>query len=305
MDETRYFICVLLIVCAACHSYDEASSKKLEDRSRPTLTALLVSQAQSLGSVLADVKTLISLQLQHNQNLKTALEHQAQHNLDIMAKMEHLVDNQVQQPADEVMGGCDEGKTGLTTLTVQQSPMTVPCDGHGWIIMMRRVDNKFGFSNSTWEQYKSGFGNPTNYSFWLGLERLHRLTSHKAAKLRVELHTWDDEMRWAEYSYFRILDEEDGYRLMVSGYTGNAGDSFTVHSGMRFTTVDKDNDFGKNNCASVWKGAWWFNKCYDSFLTGPYVEDGTNVEEWRGIIWNAWKGKNYSYKKVEMKLFLQ
>ena len=48
------------------------------------------------------------------------------------------------------------------------------------------------------------------------------------------------------------------------------GDSLSAHDGMSFTTDDKDNDLHFQNCASKYKGGWWFDSCYGSHLNGLY-----------------------------------
>ena len=38
--------------------------------------------------------------------------------------------------------------------------------------------------------------------------------------------------------------------------------SFGVqHDGMKFTTLDMDNDIGGGNCAVIYGGGWWWHKC--------------------------------------------
>ena len=60
----------------------------------------------------------------------------------------------------------------------------------------------------------------------------------------------------------RVEDEEQGYRLNVSGFSGTAGDSLKVHNQMKFTTKDVDNDTHSMNCATCcgYKSGWWFTK---------------------------------------------
>ena len=40
-----------------------------------------------------------------------------------------------------------------------------------------------------------------------------------------------------------------------------------VANGMKFTTIDADNDPSPQNCASVFGGGWWHKKCYNVCLT--------------------------------------
>ena len=54
----------------------------------------------------------------------------------------------------------------------------------------------------------------------------------------------------------RVEGEDQGYKIHIGGYRGDAGDSMTGNNGMKFSTRDRDND----NCAQEYKGAWWFNR---------------------------------------------
>ena len=82
---------------------------------------------------------------------------------------------------------------------------------------------------------------------------------------------------------------------------GTAGDSFSDHRGMAFTTKDRDNDPDSVNCAISFKGAWWFHKCHSSHLNGFYLH-GQHSNTWEGVNWGLWKGSNYSAKRAEMKI---
>ena len=148
--------------------------------------------------------------------------------------------------------------------------------GGGWIVFQRR-HNEFVSFDRGWLEYKEGFGD-INGNYWLGLEKLHMLAAPgKGAILRVNMshreatHTW----RHATYSLFEISSESDGYRLTVGGYSGDAGDSLTFQSGMKFSTKDKDQDTDAGNCAKACVGGWWFKGapdggCHKSFLNALY-----------------------------------
>ena len=83
-------------------------------------------------------------------------------------------------------------------------------------------------------------------------------------------------------------------------YSGTAGDSLAYHRGMAFTTKDRDNDkYGPKNCATEWKGGWWYNACHNSNLNGLYLHGGNDA---RGTAWLKWKNAHYSVKKTDMKI---
>ena len=49
------------------------------------------------------------------------------------------------------------------------------------------------------DDYKRGFGNQT-VEFWLGLDKIHRLTVSNSSKLRVDLEDIHGATAFAEYS---------------------------------------------------------------------------------------------------------
>lgn len=50
-------------------------------------------------------------------------------------------------------------------------------DGGGWTMFQHRLDGLVDFYWE-WDDSKKGFG-PLNRDFWLGLDKIHRLTSQK------------------------------------------------------------------------------------------------------------------------------
>jgi len=178
---------------------------------------------------------------------------------------------------------------------------TVYCDMHtdggGWTVFQRRQDGSVDFYQG-WNDYKLGFGQLTA-EFWLGNDKIHRLTASRPSSLRVELEDWNGVRMYAKYGRFNIGDEQAQYRLEVGSYSGTAGDSLiSEHNNMAFSTKDRDNDRSSENCAVHETGAWWYNRCHSSNLNGKYL--GEKVSN-RG----AASGAHYKYlslKYTEMKL---
>ena len=106
-----------------------------------------------------------------------------------------------------------------------QSAFNVFCDqttaGGGWTVFQKRIDGSVDF-NLNWSDYKHGFGN-LNGEFWLGLERIHRLTSDNNSMLRVDMEDFKGGSAYAEYSSFGVRSEHDKYRLILGSYN-TAGD---------------------------------------------------------------------------------
>ncbi|CAL4100937.1 unnamed protein product [Meganyctiphanes norvegica] len=181
--------------------------------------------------------------------------------------------------------------------------VSVMCD-EDWTIIQRRQDvqPRVNFARP-WADYVQGFGELTG-EFWLGLDHLHRLTSHTSNELYIELEDWEDNTRWAKYTNFTVGPAEDKYRLTVTGYTGNAGDSLKEqHNGEPFSTYDQDNDAHSGlHCAQKYKGGWWYGPgCHQANLNG-LGDHGTDTTRGEGINWKQWRGFDYSLRSVVMKI---
>ncbi|KAM4640208.1 ficolin-2-like [Amazona ochrocephala] len=180
---------------------------------------------------------------------------------------------------------------------------TVFCDmdtnGGGWIVFQRRWDGSVNFLRD-WDSYKRGFGNQLT-EFWLGNDNLHFLTSLGLSELRIDLRDFENNYYFAQYSSFRVLGESEKYKLVLGDFLGgNAGDSLSYHKDMPFSTTDEDNDMSSLNCASEYKGAWWYNDCHYSNLNGMYWL-GVHGSYADGINWKTGKEYHYSHKQTEMK----
>ncbi|CAH3189213.1 unnamed protein product [Porites lobata] len=180
----------------------------------------------------------------------------------------------------------------------------VYCDqktaGGGWTVFQKRLDGSVDFYRG-WDDYKGGFGN-MNGEFWLGLEKIHRLTKEQC-RLRVDLEDFENQTAYAEYDSFGVGDEQSKYKLGLLGqYAGTAGDSLAWHRNMPFSTRDQNNDQASHiiNCAIKHEGAWWYHHCHYSNLNGRYL-NGSHSSYANGVNWYHWKGYHYSAKRAEMK----
>jgi len=194
-------------------------------------------------------------------------------------------------------------KSGIYSITIpgRNTSAQVYCDmvtsGGGWTVFQRRKDGSQDFYR-LWADYVNGFGK-LDGEFWIGNDLLASLTASQQYRLRVDLGDWDGAYRYAEYSAFSVADASDKYRLKTLGaFSGDAGDSLTLSKNQRFSTYDNDNDIWGANCASTYRGAWWYAACHLANLNGQY-NDTTFGE---GINWQTWRGHFYSLKFTEMKL---
>ena len=146
---------------------------------------------------------------------------------------------------------------------------------HNWIVLQQRVGGLAPF-NRSWEEFKVGFGSPDG-NFWLGLEKVHKMTNSAPYKLRIEFMLQNGSWYSAEYDTFRVESESQYYRIHVGGYSGDLCDVMNldhVQNGMNFSTYDRDNDMhGSVHCAvqgGRGGGGWWYNNCVNFNLNGQY-----------------------------------
>ena len=92
-------------------------------------------------------------------------------------------------------------------------------DGGGWTVFQKRKDGSVDFYRG-WADYKNGFGN-LNGEFWLGLDKIHRLTNSERYQLRVDLEDIEGKTAYAEYDMFAITSERTKYKLSMGTYSGS------------------------------------------------------------------------------------
>lgn len=135
--------------------------------------------------------------------------------------------------------------------------------GSGWIVIQQRVDGREDFYRD-WADYRAGFGSFAG-DFFLGLEKLHRLTNYQRHELFITMEKFDGSVEYARYNRFAIAGEHDQYRLLSLGeFSGSKGteDHLRYHEKMEFSTRDRDNDdWILNSCAKGQHGGWWYSSC--------------------------------------------
>ena len=90
--------------------------------------------------------------------------------------------------------------------------------GGGWTVFQKRYDGSVDFYRG-WTEYKQGFGNLSG-EFWLGMDKIHRLTVSNKNNLRVDLEDLHGNTVYAEYSSFAVANETVDYQLSLGSYSG-------------------------------------------------------------------------------------
>ena len=82
-------------------------------------------------------------------------------------------------------------------------------------MFQRRLTGSVDF-NRSWADYKHGFGSFLDGEFWLGLDKILRLTKkNKNNRLRVDLGVDSKTIVYAEYKWFGIASETAKYQLNI------------------------------------------------------------------------------------------
>uniref|UniRef100_A0A2M4CZR3 Putative ficolin n=1 Tax=Anopheles darlingi TaxID=43151 RepID=A0A2M4CZR3_ANODA len=178
----------------------------------------------------------------------------------------------------------------------ETEPFEVFCEqekfGGGWLVVQHRFDGSVDFYRN-WNEYKEGFGD-LNKEFWLGLEKMHQITTARPHEIIFEIKDFSGNYGYARYDAFKIASESEQYRLTIGKYSGTAGDSMGYSKGMKFSTKDRNNDQSSGQCAQYWEGAWWFKNCAHADLNGPYK----NVVGFKSMCWyhfkNEFRGMSFS-----------
>ena len=77
------------------------------------------------------------------------------------------------------------------------------------------------------QRNERGFGNLSG-EIWLGLDKIHRLSSNGSYKLRVDLEDFAGNTYYAEYDLFKVGSEGEKYKLSLGSYAGMISQHFSL-----------------------------------------------------------------------------
>jgi len=145
--------------------------------------------------------------------------------------------------------------------------------GENWVMLQHwKVDESDVFDNNGWSDYKDGFGTPDEGAtdYWMGLERMHQMTSSGRWRLLIKLRKNDyPTYNWIMYDDFKVGASELDYPLSIGSVVATRGvfdvddDYLKYSNGAPFSTRDRDNDDLSGECSeNQGHGGWWFRSCH-------------------------------------------
>ena len=167
-------------------------------------------------------------------------------------------------------------------------------DGGGWTVIQKRHDGSVDFFKP-WHEYKVGFGDMYG-EYWLGNEKIARLTMLSECELRVILEAFDGVVHEVVYNAFAIDGEANEYRIRVGLHAGPGTDGLVDHG----TKVFQTDDMKPESEPHRHHGAWWYvpGGTQLSNLNGQYFSTATTNE--RGMFWFPWRNSQESLRKTTM-----
>ena len=129
---------------------------------------------------------------------------------------------------------------------------------------------------------------------------LHKITSSGSYELFVIVKRYDGVTRRKQFKGFTIGSEENKYVFHYdSVYARHSNYKlFERALGMKFSTVDQDNDIDlTKSCAENFHGGWWFSACHADHMNGRYSHTEICPRA-QGVHWNALLGLKKCLKET-------
>ncbi|KAF3699057.1 Angiopoietin-related protein 3 Angiopoietin-like protein 3 ANGPTL3(17-224) Precursor [Channa argus] len=275
----------------------EGLEKKLSSLSHGLMTSEQVAEINGLRDVIQSQEQSIT-------KLLVAVSEQSdqinQQRIKIKALEEKLSANTAPQETIERMPEIfnSEAPT-LSPYLATSSTSTATMIRYGATVIQRRKDGSVNF-DQTWDKYENGFGD-LQKEFWLGLRKIHSLATLENSVLHIQLQDWKQGRRFIKYRFY-LDGAESNYTIHLTQLSGDLPDPMSNHTGMMFSTKDRDNNYHQDsNCTHKYTGGWWFSTCGDTNLNGRYFHIRPKGRR-RGIQWKQGRKASYSLKFTQISI---
>ena len=161
-------------------------------------------------------------------------------------------------------------------------------DGGGWMVFQKRFDMSLSF-HKTWQEYKDGFGNPLG-EHWLGNKWLNLLTKSETYDYYVVAKDNQGNTEKKKMLGVTVENEDEKYKIQFEAegdgppygkFNPNSENSNRFMDGMKFSTVDQDNNPTASYAPCTQYGGlggWWYQNCFEENMNGA------------SPVWRGWKG---------------
>ncbi|XP_028403045.1 uncharacterized protein LOC114525810 [Dendronephthya gigantea] len=165
-----------------------------------------------------------------------------------------------------------------------QPSIQVYCDqdtgSGGWVEIGYRAENEVNFPDKNFQEYRDGFGDLESNDFWLGHERIHRLTSAQTHSSLLTIKNEYSRMFPVSYQWFMLGRPESAYPVYFSNTFGARN---YLLNDKPFVTADKDLTFF---CGSTY-GPFWHDlssgcHVYGNLFGKQHTSDSKGAQ-WSGV----------------------
>lgn len=172
------------------------------------------------------------------------------------------------------------GNTSTVEVPVSYPPFSILCSRDNWIVIhSRHIGLALSF-NRTMQEYTEGFGNLKS-EFWLGLEKLHQITSNRYARytMRFEGRQSTGYDVSTEYLDVKIAGKEESYKLTYQKRGQSTKSYGNLASGAIFRAREEPGN-ATHSCVVNYNGWWYRNTvCFQYDLNFnanvPFWDRGT------------------------------
>uniref|UniRef100_A0A182QKZ1 Fibrinogen C-terminal domain-containing protein n=1 Tax=Anopheles farauti TaxID=69004 RepID=A0A182QKZ1_9DIPT len=277
---------VLLVLACCCSLWLCGSTVRAETvNDTEPFTGLKTNLMFQVLKRLDEIDQRISQLERRVQNYHHLTKSEIMGNLERISDKLESINKTLRQNVGTYYGSCREAPAMVNDVyTIKPpsssvAPFRVFCEQSyrkgGWIVVNRRFDGSVNYTRD-WADYRDGFGTAEG-EYWLGLEKMHRITSTDYFELLVHLKDHSGVIKTALYDELEIGNEASGYRLHLGQFVeGDAKDSLRASAGMQFSTPDRDNDEHSGSCAAYYASGWWYRNCMNANLNGLYQQFDVN-----------------------------
>merc|ERR1712012_661217 len=223
----------------------QENTRKIE-KLRTENTLLIQENNNKIDKLKTDNNLLIQENTNKIYKLKTDSTLMVQHNTKQIDKL-RIRNQHNNKQIDQLRTEIDDikGETSPLRQLIAENPYLIEQLKFVLPVVMlvrKQCENPTDYFDKTFAEYQEGFS--ANGEVWIGLDRLHQLTSGRSYSLRITMTDYDGSEYRSVFEQFEV-GPGNGYRLTLGKFNAalsTLGDFMATHNGMKFSTKDRDQD---------------------------------------------------------------